>query len=368
MSHTIHAFDYLRAPDKHTPAAVSVMFGDEAFLKQLVTRQLRTNVLEDDDAPFATFAGDNVEWRDVADELSTVALFGGGGRRLAIVEDADDFVRDNRARLEDYVEKPRSNSVLVLEVTNWQSNTRLYKAVDQSGLQIECRAPQKAVGKRKVLDEGRLIKWLSSWASQRHDAKLLPVAGELLLELVGPEFGLLDQELAKLALFAERGGEITPEMVRDVVGGWRTQTIWELLDAACDGDTADALGQLDRLLQSGEHPVALFGQISWALRRFAAATRIYQHAERVGRKPSVRQALEQAGFRKWPKEAMERAERQLRQLGRERAARMHRWLLETDLALKGSHSAPHRARLALEKLLVRMAKHLSPAAARGRAG
>jgi DNA polymerase-3 subunit delta len=362
MSRTIHTFDYLRAPEKYPPAAVSVVFGDEAFLKQLAVRQLRTNVLEDHDAPFATFAGETVEWRDVADELSTVALFGGGGRRLAIVEDADAFVRDNRARLEDYVEKPKSNSVLVLDVTNWQSNTRLYKAIDQNGLQIECRAPQKAIGKRKVLDEGRMVKWLSSWSRQRHDAKLQRVAGELLLELVGPEFGLLDQELAKLALFAEPGGEITPEMVRDVVGGWRTQTIWELMDAACDGNAADALGQLDRLLQSGEQPVALFGQISWSLRRFAAATRIYQQAERVGRKPSVRQALEQAGFRKWPKEAMERAERQLRQLGRERAARLYRWLLEADLALKGSHSAPQRARLVLERLLVRMAKHFSPAA------
>lgn len=366
MSHTIHAFDYIRTPEKHPPAAVSVMFGDEAFLKQLAIKGLRTNVLEDDDAPFATFAGDNVEWRDVADELSTVALFGGGGKRLAIVEDADVFVRDNRARLEDYVEKPRSNSVLVLDVNNWQSNTRLYKAVDQHGLQIECRAPQKAVGKRKVLDEGRLVKWLSSWSRQQHDTKLQPVAGELLLELVGPEFGLLDQELAKLALFVKQDGEITPEMVRDVVGGWRTQTIWELLDAACDGDTADALGQLDRLLQSGESPIALFGQVSWSLRRFAAATRIYQHTERVGRKPSVRQSLEQAGFRKWPKEAMERAERQLRQLGRERAASMYRWLLETDLSLKGSHSSPRRARLALEKLLVRMAKQFSPAASRDR--
>ena len=366
MSLTIHAFDYLRAPEKHQPAAVSVVFGDEAFLKQLAIRRLRKDVLEDDDAPFATFAGDSVEWRDVVDELSTVALFGGGARRLAIVEDGDDFVRDNRARLEDYVEKPRSNSVLVLDVTNWQSNTRLYKAVDKNGLQIECRAPQHTIGKRKVPDEGRLVKWLASWSRQRHDAKLQPAAGDLLLELVGPEFGLLDQELAKLALFAEPGGEITPEMVRDVVGGWRTQTIWELMDAACDGNTADALQQLDRLLQSGENPVGLFGQISWSLRRFAAATRIYQQTERSGRKPSVRQALEQAGFRKWPKEAMERAERQLRQLGRERAARIYRWLLETDLALKGSHSAPHRARLALEKLLVRMAKQLSPAAVRSR--
>ncbi|MFQ5468106.1 MAG: metal ABC transporter solute-binding protein, Zn/Mn family, partial [Kiloniellaceae bacterium] len=46
----------------------------------------------------------------------------------------------------------------------------------------------------------------------------------------------LDQELAKLALFAGRGGKITTEMVRDVTGGWRTKTIWELVDAAAEGD------------------------------------------------------------------------------------------------------------------------------------
>ena len=34
-THTIHAFDYLDDPTKNEPAAVSVIFGDEPFLKQL---------------------------------------------------------------------------------------------------------------------------------------------------------------------------------------------------------------------------------------------------------------------------------------------------------------------------------------------
>jgi len=33
---------------------------------------------------------------------------------------------------------------------------------------------------------------------------------------------------------------------------------------------------------------------------------------------------------------------------------LHRWLLETDLALKSSHSSPDRARYALEFLFMRM--------------
>ncbi len=71
-------------------------------------------------------------------------------------------------------------------------------------------------------------------------------------------------------------------------------------------------------------------------------------------------ALEQAGFRKRPASAMERAQKQLKQLGRDRARQFYRWLLEADLALKGSHSQPKQARLVLETLFVRMAKALQP--------
>ena len=364
VSHTIHVFEYLDAPAKHRPTAVCVVFGDEPFLKRLALSQLRRDVLSEEDAPFAAFDGKTAEWRDIVDELSTIALFG-GGKRLAVIDDGDEFVREHRARLEAYVEKPKANGVLVLNVVTWQSNTRLYKALDECGLQIECRAPERAVGKRKVPDEDRLAKWLTGWAKRQHHAKLLPAAGRLLVELVGTEFGLLDQGLAKLALFISPGGDITPELVRDIVGGWRTKTIWELLDAACAGQTVDALRELDRLLQAGEEPLALFGPIAWSLRRFAAATRFIEQAERAGRKLPLPQALQQAGFFAWPKEAMAKAEQQLKQLGRARAGQLYRWLLEADLALKGSHSTGHRARSVLEQLVVRLGKAANSRRPRG---
>jgi DNA polymerase-3 subunit delta len=360
MSRTIHAFDFLQAPGKFPPGGVCVAFGDESFLKRLVIRQLRQTVVQDEDVPFASFEGPTAEWRDVMDELSTVSLFGGGGRRLAVVNDADRFVTNYRDRLEQHLERGGKGSVLILDVTTWASNTRLYKAVNKKGLQIECRAPQKSRGQRKVLDEGRLVAWLRERGESPHQFKLQAKAAELLLELVGPEFGLLDQSLAKLALFTTPGGKINPEMVQEIVGGWRTKTTWDMLESACDGDTAEALRQLDQLLHSGENPLALFGSISWSLRRFADATRAFERAERQEGRPSFGRALEQGGFRSWPPGAMERAAGQLKQLGRNRAGQMYRWLLEADLALKGTHSSPHRQRRVLELLLIRMSRQLAP--------
>ena len=78
-----------------------------------------------------------------------------------------------------------------------------------------------------------------------------------MLDLVGPELGLLDTELAKLVLFLEKGQPIKADLVRDIVGGWRTKSVWDLMDAAADGRAGEAIAELDKLLAMGEVPQAL---------------------------------------------------------------------------------------------------------------
>ena len=107
MSATVHVFDYLASPDEHPPQPVCVLFGDERYLKQFAWQKLRGAFTGSDgeETPYASFEGPSAEWRDVADELSTVSLFG-GDRRLALVNDADEFVRRYRVRLEQYLAAP----------------------------------------------------------------------------------------------------------------------------------------------------------------------------------------------------------------------------------------------------------------------
>jgi DNA polymerase III subunit delta len=301
------------------------------------------------------------DWRDVADDLATASLFGGGRPRLVILERADGFVSANRQRLEDYVASPKLSSVLILEADEWPANTRLYKALDQRGLQIDCHAPQKP-GKSKGLDEAAVVRWIVEWGKSQHGLQMSKEASQHLLDLTGPSFGLLDQDLAKLAVLLPAGTKATPQHVQEIIGGWRAKSIWDLVDAAAEGDAGAALTQLDRLLHAGEHPLALVGSLSWSLRRYAAATRIFQQAERAGQKIPLREALVQAGVKDWPMGNLAASEKRLIQLGRHRAGRLYRWLLELDLSLKGSHSQDDRARWALEQLLLRMSKAAAPRA------
>ncbi|HEY1784904.1 MAG TPA: DNA polymerase III subunit delta [Pirellulales bacterium] len=342
MSKPLVALDYLARPAGHAPQPICVLFGDEPFLKRQVLTRLRAAVLAGKDAEFSStsFAGPTATLSAVLDELSTLAMFG-GGERLVVIDQADDFVSRYRAELERYAEHPKASSVLVLDVASWPSNTRLYKALADTGLIIECKFPAAA----------RLQKWLIAWTKDQYHARLEADAAETLIEIIEPELGLFDSELSKLALLAGAEGVIRAELVREVVGGWRTRTTWDMLDLAAGGNARQALVELDHLLSAGEVPISILAQIGSTLRRFAAAGRLIEQAEAAGRRMSLRQALEHAGFKAF---TLSKAESQLRQIGRVRAAQLYRWLLDADLALKGASSSPTRGRMVLERLLIRL--------------
>ncbi len=346
-------FEFLADPAAHAPQSVCVLFGDEPYLKRLGVMEIRRAVLGDDAADaelsLTQLDGDETSLRDVKDELSTVALFG-PGRRLVIVSDADDFVSKNRPELEDYLARPSPSGVLLLDVKTWPATTKLYKAVAAGGLQIDFRVPEKPA--ERSAWQSRFSKWIIARAKTVHRARLETEALDRLQEMLGDEVGLLDSEVAKLALIAGEGAAITRKLVDENAGGWRAKTGWEMIDRAFDGKAGEALRQLDRLLLAGEQPVALLGQLGFRMRQYAAATRLIDFADAEGQRLSPRDALVAAGVRNYPG-ALEPAERQLRQLGRERCRQFYRWLLDADLALKGASRAP--SRLVLEQLIARLA-------------
>ncbi len=222
-------------------------------MKSESLQRLRSAVLssEDADLSYTVFQGDDVEPCEMFDELATVSMLG-GGKRMVVVDDADRFVSKYRDVLEEYCDKPRQASVLVLDVAGWAANTRLFKKLAQTGLQINCNLPRQKWG--EGADEDSVLSWLTARAAQHHHAKLAAGAGELLVEIVGPQLGRLDQELAKLSLLAGPATEaekqkaegkrqktetaavrtISRELVEQAVGGWRENRL---------GDDRSGLGR-----------------------------------------------------------------------------------------------------------------------------
>ena len=340
-SQVLHATEYLKQPAKFPPKPICVLFGGDSFLKSQVFRRLRSTLLNDGDAEYSLtrFEGNQTAFPVVLRELLMMTMFG-DGQRVVVVEDADKFVTQYRAELEDYANNPSRTAILILLVGTFPSNTRLYKTVDTTGWLVEC----------SPLDEKVIPKWLVSWAITVHQLNCDTAAAELLVDLIGTELGLIDQELAKLALVVPIDGILTADIAQENVGSWRTRTTWEMLDLALAGNVPEAIRQLDMLLQAGENPVALLAQVASSLRRLAAATQLILDAEKQGKRLPLSTALVQAGVNRY---YVQKSETQLKLLGRHRGAKLLDWILKADLDFKGDSRIPPRTMI--EQLILKIA-------------
>jgi DNA polymerase-3 subunit delta len=336
----MEALTFLERLDKAKLQPFYVLCGDEAFLRRQALLGLRGLVLGPDDDGFgvSSHAGDKATWADVVDDLHTLPLL--SQRRLVVVEQADPFVTRERARLEKFVADLPAGAairgVLVLDVQTWAGNTKLAKMTPDA-MTVVCKAPQSST----------LPQWCVNWCATRHGKGLSAQAARLLVDLVGTEMGLLDQELAKLAVYAGTAPKIDARDVDQLVGRSRTEKTWEIFDLIGAGKGAEALAFLDRLLEQGEEPIRLLGAFSMQLRRLAQAARLSVQGV------PMQDALTRAGVPGFPA-ARQSAERQLRHLGRRRLDRLYDWLLETDQGLKGGSQLPPRTQL--ERLVVRLAR------------
>jgi DNA polymerase-3 subunit delta len=331
------AFEFLRNPEKPGPKPIYAVVGEDAYLRrETLTAIIRVALgAEADDLAVSRYPGESAALADVLDEVRTLPFL--SRARVAIVEGADPFVTAHRKELEAYAESPAVTGVLVLAVKAWPANTKLAKLVDKVGLAVDCKSPS----------ERELPGWLVELARAQYDLRLESDASRLLLELVGPKVGLLVSDLEKLAIYVGDRKTIKSEDVSRMVGAGRIESVWAILDAAATGSSAEALGEVDRLIASGEHPVGLRAAMSTSLRKVHHAGQLRLAPARL----HFEAACDEAGI---PPYAVEKTRRQHAHLGPIRVARLPEMLLRADLDLKGFSQLPPRT--VLERFLVELAR------------
>jgi DNA polymerase-3 subunit delta len=315
---------------------VYVLSGDEDFLKRRALAILIPLVVGDADPEYAvtTYPGDKADFSTVRNELDSVSFF--SERRLVVVDQADPFVTEFRPQLEAYVAAPSALGVLVLDVKSFPSNTKLAKAVPEAA-HIVCKAPA----------ESRLPAWIANWCQSQYGKKLTIPVAQMLLELVGPTMGVLDQELQKLKEFVGQRPTIDLKDVDELTGRSREANVFKIMDAIGDGQPATALKILAELFEEENEPLGLLGALGYQLRRLARTARMHKQGM------NLEEAMSKAGVGNWP-QARAAAQKQMRHLGWNRLDKLYDWLLETDSGLKGGSPLPER--LQIERLVVRLAR------------
>ncbi len=331
----MQAFEFLRGAGQGGVRPIYAVVGDDPYLRHEVQGAIARAALGDeaDALAVARFAGESASLADVLDEVRTLPFL--SRTRVAIVDNADPFVTAHRKELESYAEHPAASGVLVLTVKTWPANTRLAKLVDKAGLTVDCKAPK----------EDQLPAWLVELARSRYQMRLHGDAARLLVELVGPEVGLLASEVDKLASYVGDRKTIQHDDVARMVGAGRVEVMWKVLDFTLGGRLPKALADVDRLIASGEHPVGLLAMIGSSLRKI-------HHAGQLRlKKLDPREACREAGI---PPYAVEKTIAQHKHLGPSRVAKLPAMLLQADLDLKGSSQLPPR--VVMERLLIELGR------------
>jgi DNA polymerase-3 subunit delta len=335
----MEALEFLKAKaPKRLP--VYALAGDEEFLKRHARERIISIAIGDEDPAFAVsvYSGDKLDFSTVRNDLETLPFL--APCRVVIVESADPFVTNFRGELEAYVAKPSSVGVLVLDVKTFPETTKLAKALPD-GAKLACKAPP-------AYKAFELKPWCIQWAKTAHQKALAPEAAELLLELIGPAMGLLDSELAKLAVAVGPRGTISADDVDKLVGRSKAADVFRILDAIGDGKPAEALSLLEEVFAEGTDPMAVLGALTSQLRKLATVARLH-----IGEKQALGPAMDAAGVPKWDK-IRQGFEKQLRALGRGRLDRLTEWLVEINYGLKGGNPLPERVQV--ERLVVRLAR------------
>lgn len=335
-SAVLHATDILGAKTEFRRVPVVVLFGTERFLKLEVLKRIPGCQGDEADLALTRVEGRQADLRTVLTDLTTVSMF--GDQRMVLIEDADDFVTEHRVALEKYVAHPARTALLILDVKSWPKNTRLYKAVEAVGVAVEC----------SELKGAALVKWLQKLAADEFGRQLDRDTAALIVQLAGDSAGLLQQEVAKLASYVGDNNVITQADVVQVVGGWRTETTWVMLDAVRDQQLGKALEALDKLLLAGEAPQKILGGTTFSFRKLAEAT----EAARTG--TPLPEALRTAGVIPF---SVAPGEQYLRRIGFEKASRILQWLVEADHDMKGGSKVDPR--LLLERLFVRLSGEMA---------
>jgi len=237
-----------------TVKPVYVMHGDDTFLQDAYRKEIIAHSVGDADPQTCVAQFDaTAELALVLDELRTLPFL--APRRVVILRDAEAFISAYRAQLEDYLQSPSETATLVLMVSSWPKNTRLYKLVAKIGRTIDCGSPRH-----------NLTQWLGKSAGKRGKS-IARDAAELLVEWLGSDLSVLNGEVEKLSLYVGQRDTITAQDVATMVTASSGPVAFALTNALTDGNASAALKALDDMLTVRGEEFRVLGMIASHLRR-----------------------------------------------------------------------------------------------------
>ena len=251
-----------------------------------------------------------------------------GERRIVIVKNA--LKRANDAWLEKVIDYlpgvPDSTLLVFLEDEKLPARHPVLKLAKKE--HAEVRRFERPDTRRE------LPRWIRQRVAQ-HGGQIESGAVALLVRNFGSRVRQLDQEIQKMLLYHGGEGTITVDDVRSLVPYVQSaDVIFDLVDALGQRQPRTAAHHLHRLLETGEHPLAIFGMI---VRQYRLLIQVRWLLERNASERDIAKTLDLHPY------VAKKTRRQATFFTHEQLQRAYDLLTESDLAIKTGKLTPEAA-------------------------
>lgn len=327
---------------------VYLLFGEEAFLRDLAVETITKKVLGDGFSEFDRSVFDVSETK-IEDILVAARRLPFGQKhvveirnvKIAAVSSKDTLKERDEQLIKEYLEKPSQTSVLIFVAEEFDRRRKLAKLFLEKASVVEF----------KKLHGTELVAWIKkkfeSMQVMAEDSAI-----ELLIRLVGNSLQELSLECEKLAtaVLTESTADdpdterqsISAELIRRLVPDRFVPENFVLADYLLEKNRVKAMETLRKLLDEGVEPTLLLGLIASSFRRIFLI------------KEMMKKDMDRVQIARIAKIPYHRQEEYFRIARRSDAKRLSDCLIkiaEADLAIKTSRSTP---RLQLEILLLEL--------------
>jgi DNA polymerase III subunit delta len=227
------------------------LIGKDAYQIRLQLEELRSNIfpkgsggLNDD-----TFEAKQRPLNEILDLCNTLPML--APQRLVTLRNIDKLNESDQEKLTAYAIQPCPQTTFVAIAEKLDKRTKMFKTLDKAGL-------IRSVEEPKARD---MQQWVDRIA-KKHSVELHPNARRALVEAVGTNLSLLDQQMEKLALYIHPEKTVPAQAVAEMVLDSTGDTIFAWTDQVVEGRSAEAMNTLNYLFDSGNPALVMMAMLA----------------------------------------------------------------------------------------------------------
>ncbi len=206
------------------------LMGDEPYYIDGISKYIEENVLSEEEKGFNQMVlyGRDITIDDVVSNAKRYPMM--AEKQVVIVKEAQDLSRTIE-NLVNYAKYPQPTTILVMcyKYKTLDKRKKLAKEIAKTGVLFES----------KKLYENQVPDWIKRILAGK-GYTITPKAAQMLVEFLGNDLSKVNNELEKLQLILNAGGQITPQLIEENIGISKDFNNFELQNAIGERDMKKA--------------------------------------------------------------------------------------------------------------------------------